>query len=65
MSSTEKAQPEVPGRVFEEFLIRLTKSEIPTEVVERLRKTVIQEKNLSEKAIKSALFQIHETDDQG
>jgi hypothetical protein len=58
-----KGQPEVPAQIFEEFLIRLEKADTPTDVVERLRATIITKKDLSDKAIRAALFPEEESDD--
>jgi hypothetical protein len=50
------ALPEVPRQVFERFLGELRgEAEIPEELVERLRKTLLDERNLGEAAIKAAL----------
>ena len=53
-----EGQPEVPAQIFEGFLTRLEKAETPTDVVERLRATIMHEKDLSEKAIRAALWHL-------
>ena len=59
----EKGQPEVPAQIFEEFLVRLEKAETTSDVVERLRTTIINKKDLSDKAIMTALFPEEESND--
>jgi hypothetical protein len=58
-----EGQPEVPAQLFEEFVTQLEKAETPADVVERLRATIIHEKDLSEKAIRAALFPEEQSDD--
>lgn len=50
-------QGEIPKDIFDKFLAGLTESDVPQEVVERLRQTIAGQNDLSEKAIKAALFQ--------
>ena len=52
----EKGQPEVPAQIFEQFLIRLEKADTPSDVVERLRATIINEKRPSDKSDKDGLI---------
>lgn len=58
-----EGQPEVPAQIFEEFVTQLEKAATPTAVVERLRATIIHEKDLSEEAIRAALFPEEQSDD--
>jgi hypothetical protein len=46
----------VPAQVFEQFLIDLVGAEIPTEVVARLRKTLIEDRVFTDTALKQAVF---------
>ncbi len=64
-SKKEKIHMDVPTNVFEAFLSQLEKAEAPTDVVERLRKTILQEKDLSDRAIRAALFFEDDSNDQG
>ncbi len=47
---------EVPDQVFNQFLKDLEKAELPTELVERFRKTLIQDRVINEKGLRAALF---------
>jgi len=47
---------DVPAQVFERFLADLTAAEMPAEVVARLRKTLIDDSNFSETALRQAIF---------
>jgi len=62
-SKQTKGQPEIPRQLFETFLHKLETADIPLGVVERLRRTIIREMNLSDKAIKAALFPEDESSD--
>lgn len=46
----------MPAQVFEQFLIDLTTAEVPTEVVTRLRKTLLEDQIFSEAALKQAVL---------
>jgi len=57
MSDQEKnQQADVPTQVFEGFLRALEKEGVAQEVVQRLKKTLIEEGKFSDKQLKSALF---------
>lgn len=51
-----KAVPEVPKTVFKRFLDELVKDEAMTDVVGRLKPVLLEEENISEAAIRSALL---------
>jgi len=54
---TTKLESTVLDKVFEEFLNRLkAEKDVNASVVKRLRKDVIQERNLKVESIKAALF---------
>jgi len=48
--------PDVPAQVYGKFIESLGASGVPSEVVERLRKTLLQDKNLTEVALKEAIL---------
>lgn len=58
-----KSQPEVPALIFGQFLTGLEKAEMPADLVERLRTTIITNKDLSDNAIRAALFPEAESND--
>jgi len=58
-----KGQPEVPTQIFAEFLSQLEKAETPMDVVERLRETILINQDLSDRAIRMALFPDEKSDD--
>jgi hypothetical protein len=62
-NSASQPQGEIPKDIFEKFLAGLAESDVPREVVERLRQTIADQSDLSEKAIKTALFQSDPTND--
>jgi len=47
---------DVPAQVFEQFLIDLVGAEIPTEVVTRLSKTLLEDRIFTDTALKQAVF---------
>ena len=53
---SKEGQPEVPTQMFEQFLASLRKAEIPSDVVQRLQHTILVERDLSDHAVKAALF---------
>jgi hypothetical protein len=61
MNETTHGQPEVPAQIFERFLARLAESDLPTEVVDGLREAIIEDNDLSERAIRAALFPAEES----
>jgi hypothetical protein len=48
--------PDVPRKVFEEFLERLRVEDHSQELIERLRAAILESPSLSETALKTALF---------
>lgn len=58
MSGTPAATPgaDVPAQVFERFLGDLTSAGLPAELVDRLRKTLLVERDLSDRALKAAVL---------
>ena len=46
----------VPDRIFETFLSRLAESGTPPETIERLRKTLLEDRKLTDRALKTALL---------
>lgn len=46
----------VPQQVFDQFLKELEEQKVPEEVIERLRKTLIENGRVSVEALKTALF---------
>ncbi len=62
-NSASQPQGEIPKDIFEKFLAGLVESDVPPEVVERLRQTITSQNDLSERGIKAALFQSDPTND--
>lgn len=55
--STKQRRAEVPEQVFEEFLARLSGVDgISPELVNRLKKLILETKNINEKTLKAALL---------
>ena len=53
---TEKTSlPEVPKQIFAKFLDELSTTDIPAELVGRLRKTILEDQVITEGAVKAAL----------
>lgn len=52
----EAQQSDVPTQVFQSFLAVLEKEGVPQEVVQRLKKTLIEDRKFSDKQLKDALF---------
>ncbi len=48
--------PEVPAQVFEKFLEALTVADVPAEVVARLRKTLLDDKIFTDRALRAAVL---------
>lgn len=48
--------PDVPTQVFEKFLDALAGANIPTEVVTRLRKALVEDKAFTDRALKAAVL---------
>lgn len=47
---------EVPAQVFEKFLSELESTDVPKDVITRLRKTILEEGKLKQDAIQKAIF---------
>lgn len=54
--NTNSGTADVPARVFEQFLDSLKASGVPSEVIERLRKTLMEDKVFNERGLKAALL---------
>lgn len=52
----EAAVPEVPSRIFEKFLWRLEAEGQPAELIVGLRKVLMENRDLSEAAIRAAIL---------
>jgi len=55
MTANEPSVPDVPTQVFQEFLRSLATQGIPKEVIESLRHTMVDERDLSERALREAI----------
>ena len=51
-----KSSTEVPQRIFEQFVEKLTEDKVPALAVERLRVLLLSEKSLTEKAVTDAVL---------
>jgi|GEM_PF-4639069 len=49
--------PEVPKQIFAKFLDELSATDIPAELLGRLRKTILEDQTITEAAVKAALSQ--------
>jgi len=58
-----QGQPEVPAQIFEQFLIALQKTNVASDIIERLRTTIVTNHDLSDKAIRIAVFPEDQSDD--
>lgn len=47
---------EVPGQVFESFLAALAQADLSADLIARLRINLIEDKDLTERALTAALF---------
>ena len=47
---------DVPSQIFENFLEELKEAKISDEIIKGLRMTMIQERNITEATIRSAMF---------
>ncbi|MEO6847149.1 MAG: hypothetical protein ABI254_07815 [Chthoniobacterales bacterium] len=54
--SPQKHSSDVPSVIFEKFLSALTGPDVPEQVIERLRKTLLEERNFTERALKEAIL---------
>lgn len=50
------ALSDVPGQVFNKFLEALKESGLPDELIARLRKTLVTDKTLTDRALKPAVL---------
>jgi len=48
--------PDVPAQIFEKFLQALSEAGATAEFVTRLRKTLLENKTFTERALKAAVF---------
>lgn len=53
---TTEGTPDVPAQVFEKFLQALGGAGVSAELVARLRKTLLEEKMFTERALKEAVL---------
>ncbi len=53
---TVEGAPDVPAQVFEKFLQALGGTGVPTELIARLRKTLLEDKTFTERALKEAVL---------
>jgi len=53
---TQQRAADVPVQVFERFLQALADANTPTDVVNRLRKTLLEDKSLTERSLREAVF---------
>lgn len=51
-----EGMPNVPAQVFEKFLQALEEATVSSELVTRLRKTLLEDKTFTEKALKEAVL---------
>ena len=57
MSAPEQNQKaDVPTQVFESFLVALEKEGVAQEIIQRLKKTLIEESKFTDKHLKAAIF---------
>jgi hypothetical protein len=56
MSKQSQEFADVPTQVFRKFLDGLAIAKIPEELVERFRKTMFENEDFSERALKQAIF---------
>ena len=53
---SDKAAVDIPARVFEKYLQVLVETKVSPEVISRLRKTLLEDKTFTERALKDAVF---------
>lgn len=53
---TTKETFEVPSEIFETFLKNLEREGVSAELIERLRKTLLEDKVFTDRALKEAVF---------
>jgi hypothetical protein len=54
--SKSASTKDVPTQVFEKFVEALREADLPDELVTRMQTTLIEKENLSEAALRTALF---------
>ena len=54
--SDSAATRDVPTQVFEQFVEALREADLPDELVTRIQTTLIEKENLSEAALRTAVF---------
>ena len=52
----DKAAVDVQARVFEKYLQALVEAKASPEVISRMRATLLEDKNFTERALKEAIF---------
>ena len=55
-SDVDNAITDVPEQVFKSFLAALKEDKLPADLVARLRRTLLEQKDFTERSITSALF---------
>jgi hypothetical protein len=53
---SNKAAVDIPARVFEKYLQALVEAKASPEVISRLRKTLLENKTFTERALREAVF---------
>ena len=48
--------PDVPSQIYDRFLEDLARKAVPAEIIARLRKTFVEQKIMTEAALKAAIF---------
>ncbi|MDD4995072.1 MAG: hypothetical protein PHW53_01215 [Patescibacteria group bacterium] len=61
-NQTDNKIMSVPEQIFDQFLTELGEQKIPEEVIARLRKTLVDNGQISVDALKQALFYSDSTD---
>lgn len=56
MSSQPAPAPDVPAKVFTEFVEQTAQNAFPADVVKRLRSTLLDTQNFSDEGLRAALF---------
>lgn len=56
MKNTDNKIISVPQQIFDQFLKELETQKVPEEVIARLRKTLVENGQISVEALKTALF---------
>jgi hypothetical protein len=56
IAGTKGETPDVPTQVFEKFIEALLATDIAVDVVARLRKTLLEDKTFTDRALKAAVL---------